>query len=66
MKVAKLVTVSFMTRVVVDENATEEEILQASKQGFQVKLDNDELLDNLEEIRDDIECPWGTFKTDPK
>jgi hypothetical protein len=66
MKVAKLVMVSLMTRVIVDENATDDEIIAASYQGFQDKLDNRELGDNLEEIRDDDECPCGTFKSDPE
>lgn len=57
-KVAKLVTVSLMTRVIVDEDATDEQILDAAKPRFQAKLDNNELMDNLEEIYDDDECPY--------
>jgi hypothetical protein len=63
-KVAKLVEVSFTTRVIVEEDATEYQIIQASKKGFQVKLDNDEIEDNLVLIEDDEECPFGTFDTD--
>jgi hypothetical protein len=66
MKVAKLVMFSLMTRVVVDENATDEEIIGASYRGIQCKITNRELGDNLEEIKDDEECPCGTFKDDPK
>lgn len=57
MKVAKLVAVSFLTRVVVEENATEEEILEKAKSNFAFKIE-DELSENLEYIVDDIECPY--------
>lgn len=63
-KVAKLVYFSLMTRVVVDENATEDDIIKASYPNIQAKIDNRELGDNLEEIDDDLECPFGTFDTD--
>lgn len=41
-KVAKLVLVSMMTRIIVEENATDEEMLEASKPAFRIKI-NDEL-----------------------
>jgi hypothetical protein len=63
-KVAKLVMVSLMTRVIVDENATDEEIISASYKGFQAKLDNRELGDNLESIEDDEELPYGSVVED--
>ena len=62
-KVAKLVMVSLMIRVIVDENATYEEILNAAKPMFKAKVES-ELLENLEVIEDDAECPYGTFITD--
>lgn len=55
---AKLVKVSLMTRVVVGDNATEEEILEASKAQLVEKVMND-LADNVEEIEDDEEMPYG-------
>lgn len=58
-KVAKLVTVSFITRVVVDEDATNEEILETAKPNYIEKLNNNELLDNLDRIEDDTECPYN-------
>ncbi len=64
MKVAKLVMFSLMTRVLVDENATDDEIIAASYAGIQDKIDNRELGDNLESIEDDEECPCGTFDSD--
>jgi hypothetical protein len=63
-KVAKLIEVSLMVRVIVDENATEEQIIAASYDKFQDKLDNRELGDNLVSIENDTECPFGTFDTD--
>tara|TARA_R110000787_G_scaffold220447_2_gene329202 strand:+ start:498 stop:1010 length:513 start_codon:yes stop_codon:yes gene_type:complete len=63
MKVAKLVYYSFMTRVIVDEDATESQIVLASKKNMIAKV-NTELGENLEEIRSDDECPIGTFPTD--
>ncbi len=56
-KVAKLVYVSMVTRVIVDEDATDEQIIQASKNSFVEKVRN-ELGENLEEIVDDEEVPY--------
>jgi hypothetical protein len=63
-KVARLVEFSLRTRVVVDENATEDEIIRASYKGIQDKITNEELGDNLVECELDDECPIGTFDTD--
>ena len=63
-KVARLVEFSLRTRVVVDENATEDEIIRASYKGIQDKITNEELGDNLVECDLDTECPFGTFDTD--
>jgi hypothetical protein len=63
MKVAKLVYVSMVTRVVVDENATDEQILEAARANFIEKVQT-ELGEHLEEIIDDEECPFGSIKTD--
>jgi hypothetical protein len=62
-KVAKIVCISLMTRVIVDENATDEEIVLSAKDNFKAKVEG-ELMDNLEEIYDDEECPLGTFNDD--
>jgi hypothetical protein len=56
-KVAKLVKVSLMTRVIVDETATEKDILEQCQGKFIEKIDY-ELSENLEEIVDDEECPY--------
>lgn len=63
MKVAKLVYYSFVTRVVVEESATDDQIIQASRQNMVEKVQTC-LGENLEEIDDDEECPFGTFDTD--
>jgi hypothetical protein len=59
MLVAKLVTVTLVTRVIVDVNETDEDTIAEAKQGFQHKVDNDELLDNLISIEIDTECPYS-------
>ncbi len=56
-KVVKLVYVSLMTRVVVDDNATDEQIVEAARSKFIDKVTN-ELFENLEDIVDDEECPY--------
>lgn len=61
-KVAKLVYVSLATRVVVEEDATESEILDKAKPNFYPKIQF-ELGEHLEDIVDDIECPYDP-KTD--
>lgn len=54
MKVAKLVTFSIMTRVLVDEYATEDDIKQAAIE----HVDTEDIYDNIESIEDDTECPY--------
>ena len=56
-RVAKLVLWSPMTRVVVDEDATYDEIVEAAKQKFRDKLVW-EYEANIEEVLDDEECPY--------
>jgi hypothetical protein len=63
-KVAKLVVVSFITRVIVDENATDMEIIEAAKPRILEKIHKNEIGENLEEIMDDKECPFGTMPED--
>jgi hypothetical protein len=62
-KVAKLVFVSMMTRIVVEENATDAQMLEAAKPAFLEKVST-ELGEHLEQIVDDTECPFGTFDED--
>ena len=60
MKKAMLVTVSLMTRVVVDVDASEKDIFEQARDKFIVKV-HSELGENLEEIVEDTEQPF-----DPK
>ena len=55
MKVAKLVYVGFITRVIVDENATEEQIVEAAKPFFISNMEAD-WESSIEKIEDDTEC----------
>ena len=59
MKVAKLVMASLMVRVIVDKNATDDEIIAASRKQF-IEVVNDSLGDNIESIDDDTEMPYGS------
>jgi len=56
-KVAKLVYVSLLTRVIVDENATEQDILEAAIPKLSEKL-LDNPYEHVENIVDDLECPF--------
>jgi hypothetical protein len=59
MKKAMLVTVSLTTRVVVDEDAKEHDILEKARENFVPKL-YFELNENLEGIVPDTECPYSS------
>jgi hypothetical protein len=63
MKVAKIVKVCLVTRVVVEENATQEEILQKCGMAFKLQV-NEELSEHLDSIEPDVECPFGTLPSD--
>lgn len=65
-KVAKLITFSLTTRVIVDENATDEEIATKALSGIQAKINNNELVENIESIEDDEELPYGEVLEDQK
>jgi hypothetical protein len=59
-KVAKLVRVMITTRIIVDDNASEEEIMEIALPRL---LDNlytivDNAFENIEEIVDDTEVPY--------
>lgn len=57
MKVAKLVLWSPMTRVVVEEDTTYEQIIEAARSRFQTILNND-YSENIEDVIDDEGCPY--------
>ncbi len=55
---AKLVYCSLATRVVVSNDATEGQIIESAREKFMAKVRN-ELWENIEDIKDDIECPFS-------
>lgn len=61
-KIAKLVTATVTTRVVVNTNATEEEIAEAANSGLRTALQTSGVLDFITEIKDDTQVPFGTLK----
>jgi hypothetical protein len=63
-KVAKLITFSLTTRVIVDENATDEEIAAKALSGIRAKIDNNELVENIESIEEDTTLPYGSLIQD--
>jgi hypothetical protein len=58
-RVAKLVYVSIMTRVIVDDTDDEETIMKKARPQLVKALQEDGLLDHVENIEDDEEIPFG-------
>lgn len=50
---AKLVTIQLTTRVIVNNDATEEDVIKESKGHFMDKIRNEEIHENVTEIKDD-------------
>lgn len=63
-KIAKLVCISLTVRVLVDESETDEKTMEVAMPHLRQKLNVDGILDNIERIEKDMECPFGTFDTD--
>lgn len=57
MKVAKLVLWSPIVRIVIDSDASYEHIIAVAKSKFYEVL-RDEYEENIEEVIDDLECPY--------
>lgn len=57
MKVAKLVTMSFVTRIIVDNDASDQDIERAAQSGLREKL-RTEFQDNILSVEDDTEQPY--------
>ena len=57
MKVAKLVSVSLTTRVIVEEGTSDEDILIKAQDRLIYKIET-EINEHLESIEDDTECPY--------
>ena len=58
MKVAKLVLVEFLVRVIVDENYTDDQLTEKIKVKVLDKVNNNEIFENLTEVKDDEEVPY--------
>ena len=54
---AKLVYLSLMTRVVVEDDADDETVMDIARQKFADKIQY-EYLENVEDIQDDLEMPY--------
>ena len=54
---AKLVYLSLMTRVVVEDDADDEIVMDVARQKFADKIQY-EYLENVEDIQDDLEMPY--------
>ena len=67
-KVAKLVCISLMTRVIVEEGLSEEDELNVIANQVRAacveKIMNDGIGDHLESIEEDTECPYGSILSD--
>jgi hypothetical protein len=57
-KVAKLVTITMTTRVIVDENASESDVIEQASIKMSEKIQH-EFNENLESICEDTECPYN-------
>ena len=58
MKKAHLVYISMATRVVVDENATEQDIIKLANAQIINNIIADGIFENVEEVLEDNECPY--------
>lgn len=67
-RIAKLVTIEYTVRVLANTNempeVEEEDILNAAMTKIKANIVNDICWDNVTDIEDDNECPYGTFKDD--
>lgn len=67
-KKAYLVVSTFVTRVIADENLEDEknwqELVNKSEDAIIAKIQNDELSENIEDVIEDEECPYGSLDKD--
>lgn len=57
-KVAKLVRITLTTRVIVDETADDQEIINLANSRFVDQINNNEAFENIESIKEDTEVPF--------
>ena len=62
MKKAMLVRFGIVTRVVVDETATEDEIIEAAIEKVNKPSYDLDLIENVENVEEDKECPYNPFE----
>lgn len=59
-KIAKLITVTFVTRVIVEENDDDmSACIEAKPKLLNLLNDANNILENIESIVDDTECPYN-------
>ena len=68
-KIAYLVNFAITTRVVVDDDADDRDIARTAIEKLTTAMVEDGIgsylcIDNLGEIEEDTECPYGTFEED--
>lgn len=65
-KKAYLVTAEFTTRIIIDEEDVNNDEVIAGLAGmnYMEKIRNNEVLENITEIVEDEECPYGTLEKD--
>ena len=67
-KTEYLVVSTFVTRVIADENLENEknwqELVNKSEEAIIAKIHNDELSENIEDVIEDEECPYGSLDKD--
>lgn len=64
MKIAKLVTFSITTRVIVDANDSDDVAIELAKKNVQNAGDAYFGHDYVGSIEEDKECPYGTFENE--
>jgi hypothetical protein len=65
-KIAKLVTISVTTRVIVEEGTTDESIMEIAIPRCIDVVKSDGVFDHLVDISDDTEVPFGSINEDLK
>jgi hypothetical protein len=65
-KVARLIGISLLTRVIVDEDWNEEELNDIAVRQFKEKLDTEGIWDSVDQNTLDEELPYGSLDSDLK
>jgi len=65
-KVAKLVYIDSVVRIIVDENATDEEIHKHVSNAVLYKIQDNSIIEDITNIKDDSEVPYDDLLDDEK